>query len=209
MLQGPSRLHIVLLMLLAWGIIFPIPLWAKNQGSDSPSAPLKAPAPNEGNREEFLSRVTELRSLAKRKEALVSSYAGLAQLLKEVQSEAEGIETELSAMKSDKNPDIVKIARGRRLLIRSRIFSKLKDSGQFYMDLLVEEYDILSRLEELEAGYKAKAITKGDFASENRGLKEELFRLKTARQLHGLETGLIEGLGQLEEQLVGLSVSVH
>ena len=212
MLQGPSRLHIALLMLLAWWIIFPVSLWAENQAGGSPPAPLKTTAPNEGVREEFFGRLTDLRSLARRKEAVITQYAGLAQALKESQPVAEEIETKISAIRrSSKNRDATpsEISQVGFLDITGRAHSKSQYSAQFHMACLVEEYDILSRLEELQAGYKTKAITKGDLASENRGLKEELFHLKTAQQLDRLGLDLMEELGELEKRLLSLSMSVH
>ncbi len=69
------------------------------------------------------------------------------------------------------------------------------------MALSVEEYDVLSRLEEVERGYKAKAISKVDHITEEKRLREELFHLHLVRQVDQLELRLTDGLCRIERQL--------
>lgn len=79
--------------------------------------------------------------------------------------------------------------------------SRVIKSIDFSMNLLVEEYDVLSRLEETERGYKAKAIPKVDYVSEERRLRDEPFQIRIARQLDQLKWQLSEGLSRIEKKL--------
>lgn len=75
------------------------------------------------------------------------------------------------------------------------------------MDSLVAEYDVLSRMEELENNYKAKGIAKADFTSEYRGLKEELAHIQKNRQMIYLREDLMNELVAIKNQMIRMTQS--
>ncbi len=159
----------------------------------------------ESVRNEFLSRLKDYRSIAFRKDLIIKQYAKLTKTLTEFQQKNEKIEVELEALRSQYEPaaTIPKTVAYRVSDLdsqRDQLYRLIKSVG-FQVDLLVEEYDVLSRLEEIEKGFKTKSIPKADHIIEERRAKEELSQLRIARQLDQLEWQLSQSLSRIEKKL--------
>jgi hypothetical protein len=136
---------------------------------------------------------------------VIKEYAKLAKGLNELQQKNDKMDGEFEALRSQYESATVI---PRDIVHRISILDNQRDQlsrlimfAGFRMDLLVGEYDVLSRLEEVERGYKAKAIPKVEYVSEERRLREELFQLRIARQLDQLELRLTEGLSRIEKKI--------
>lgn len=153
---------------------------------------------------EFLGRLKDHRSVAHRKESVLNEYARDANLHNELQKEYEEIESEMAAIREKYSgrvmPDVI-VDRIPFLDIKRSELSRAMKSVGLGKTLLVEEYDVLSRLEETEKWFRTKAIPKTDYITEERRAREELFQLRIAKQLDQLEWQLSQSLSRIEKKL--------
>lgn len=170
----------------------------------SPSAvPLREKADTEIFHKDFSGHLAEFRSLAQRKDAVEKEYVRLAQIMRDVQLEQAKVDAEIKGLQSrginhENANHTLRVAVERDLLVLSRT------SAKAMLDFLVEEYDILSRLEELDVMRKANAITASEYLSENRSLREALFHQASSRQLERLNMNLNDRLLELRRGLIGI-----
>ena len=124
----------------------------------SPSAvPLREKADTEIFHKDFSGHLAEFRPLAQRKDAVEKEYVRLAQIMRDVQLEQAKVDAEIKGLQSrginhENANHALRVAVERDLLVLSRT------SAKAMLDFLVEEYDILSRLEGLDVMRKANAI---------------------------------------------------
>lgn len=200
-----STSHLAVLVLMTSFVGLPELVSAQTRDSSPQLIPGQERSEAESVRNEFLSRLRDHRSVEFRKESVSKEYAKLAKGLNELQQKNEKMESEFEALRSQYESATViprDIVHRISILDNQRDqLSRLIKSAGFQMNLLVEEYDVLSRLEDVERGYKAKAIPKVEYVSEERRLREELFQLRIVRQLDQLELRLTEGLSRIEMKI--------
>lgn len=186
---------------------------ASAQSSDSSPQPIPGQkrADPQNVRNEFLSRLKDHLSVAHRKEAVINEYARRAEDLKALQQEMVQVQGEIESLESKwgKASSIPRDAANHviRLGTRRQELSDSMSSNRVQMELLVEESAVLSRLEEVEREYKAKAISRVDYVSEERQLRQELLQLRMARQVDQLREGFTSGLVRIERKLESLTNS--
>lgn len=154
---------------------------------------------------EFLGRLKDHRSLAHRKQSVINQYVRYTNIHNEQQKEHEEVESELSALQKqyasagtmprEVAHHVARLA-NKQFGLTSMV--ELLDLG---MSLSLEEYDVLSRLEEVEREFKAKTLSKADYRAEERQLRERLFQLRLAERLGFLEWQLSEALRRIERRL--------
>lgn len=210
MAERRGRLRVAIWMLLGWASMLPNPLWAENQGNHGSPAPPVAADNKDGIREEFLARLADRRSLAKRKEALVAAYGDRVHLRKEFQDHLDKLDSQIASLQSDslsRSPSQhyqLQLLHSRRRQLQNQLTHIYHAMGG-----LVAEYDVLSRMEELESSYKNKGITKADFTSEDRGLREELDHVAAERQMGYLREDVMDGLAEIERQIMNMTQSLR
>lgn len=184
---------------------------AEAQSRDSNPVPRLETYETESVRNEFFTRLKDHRSVEYRKESAIKEYSRLEKILNDFRQRKEKTDSEIEALRSQYESatiiPAVESYRIARLDSQRNQMSRLIKSARFQMDLLVEEYDLLSRQEEIGKGYKTKQIPKVDYISETSRVREELFQLRLIRHLDQLETGLAEGLGRIERTLESLKQS--
>lgn len=209
MAEGRGTLLIAVWMLLGWISIWPTLLWAENQSNDASLAPPVVADNKDGIREEFLARLADMKSLAKRKEALVVAYGDRVRLRRKFQDHLDKLESQIASLRSEAlSPSPSQRYQLQSLRSRTRQLQNNVTHNHHSMDSLVAEYEVLSRMEELENSYKAKGITKADFTSEDRGLREELAHLNAERQMNYLKEDVMDGLAEIERQIMNMTQSL-
>jgi hypothetical protein len=166
---------------------------------------------SESGSSEFLSRLKDYRSVALRKESVSKEYARLEMILNASLRVKEKVDGELAAINSrygsaQELPDQI-VDRISLLAPKSENLSNQVNSRTLQLELLVEEYDVLSRMEEAEKKYRAKAISKPDYVSEKRQLMQELSQLRIARQVEDLGLRLADELHYIRSELTSLKHS--
>lgn len=101
MAETRGRLRVAIWMLLGWASMLPNLLWAENQGNHGSPTPPVAADNKDGIREEFLARLADRRSLAKRKEALVAAYGDRVHLRREFQDHLDKLDSQIASLQSD------------------------------------------------------------------------------------------------------------
>lgn len=210
MAEKRDRLRIAFGIVLAWTSISPIPLWAENQSSLVSSAPLAESDDQTVIRKEFLAKVAEVSSMARKKEALIEAYGEVARLRKKFQDYLDKLDSQITSLRSA----AISPSPGQRyqlqiLSSRTREFQYKLNQNHFLLDSLVAEYEVLSRMEELENSYKTKGITKADFTVEDRNLREELAHINADRQTIYFREDLIVALVEIERQILSMSESLR
>ncbi|MBX3120959.1 MAG: hypothetical protein KF806_04105 [Nitrospira sp.] len=210
MAERRDTLHIALLMILGYASISPLPLWAESQSNPALSAPPAESHDQAEIRKEFLAKVAEASSIARKKEALIEAYTQEAYLRNKLQDHLEKLESQTTSLRSA----AVSPSPGQRyqlqiFLTRTREFQYRLTQNHFLMDTLVAEYDVLSRMEELEGSYRSKGITKADFAVEDRNLREQLAHIHADRQMNYFREDLVVELVEIERQILSMSESLR
>lgn len=205
MMLPKSTSHLTILVLITSLIGFPHLASGQPRDSSLQPVPVQERFDPQNVSSEFLSRLKDHRSVVLRKESVSKRYAQIEKFLKDSQQRKEEVDRKLATINSTYDsaqdfPDHV-VDQLSVLAPRSKILSIWVQSGTALLDLLVEEYDVLSRLEEVEKKYKAKAISKLDYVSEERRLAQELSQLGIARQLEDLSLRLADGLHDIESKL--------
>jgi hypothetical protein len=154
---------------------------------------------------DFLGHLKDHRSVAYRKESVISKYVRDTNLHNEMQKEYEEVESEMSAIREKYNGAVTMpngiVDRTHHLDMKRHELTSAKSLLAIRMTLWVEEYDVLSRLEEAEREFKTKTLSKADYRSEERQLRERLFQLRITSQLGQLEWQLSQSLSRIEMKL--------
>lgn len=156
-------------------------------------------------RNEFLSRLKDYRSMAHRKESAFKEYAQTAESLNELRQEQKKADDLFATLRSKyiSATVIPKEAATQifQLDVQRAGLSNSINFASILADLSIEEYDLLSRLEDVESGYKGKAISKLDYEAEERRLTGELSQIRIAKELESLRYKLVDGLIRIERVL--------
>jgi hypothetical protein len=164
----------------------------------------KQPLDAKAIRESFFSHLNDLKSIAKRKEFLLNNYMGLTEAIQKLETvKAENQEELASLVRQNEQGkrDIFSTAKIKRLRATGRRLENEALSLTIFSEHCVEEYLVLSSLEELEAKYKAKSLSKADYLQERRDLMAELAYAKQHRLLKDLTDDLRSAVNDLEEEL--------
>jgi len=153
-------------------------------------------------REEFFHRLDDLKSTTKRKEFLITNYVGLTEAIKKIQTAEENNQKNLTALEQQN-----KEGEGDRILLHQiKQLSRARDrlqhkaiSLQMIKEFCVEEYLVLSSLEELDSKYKANSLSKADYAVGKRDLLAEWTDVKERRRFENLS--IVSAVHDVEEEL--------
>lgn len=198
-------LRIALWLVLVWASIFPHPIWAQNQESNSASVPFGEADLNGGIRDAFLAKLAEMRSITKRKDAAMAMYGELARVRRDFKNHLHKLDLQIESVES-KGPSSTLSERQHLLHLRAlarQIQHHINYNG-IHMDSLLAEYDVLSRVAELESSYKKDEITKADFAMESRALRGELAQVNAERRVNSLGENIMEGFAHIESQMMSM-----
>ncbi len=210
MAKIPGRFCLAVCMLLGWASVSPIPLWAENQDRRLPSAPPIVSDNEDRIREGFMARLLEIRSIEKSKDAVMSRFGDLVRFGRNLQDRLGKLEGQIISLESKASAGGLsqsELNHQQVLLNSKRTHQNHVTNNIIHMDSLVAEYDVLSRMEELENNYKAKGIAKADFTSEYRGLKEELAHIQKNRQMIYLREDLMNELVAIKNQMIRMTQS--
>lgn len=202
--------RVTLWLVLGWASILPNPVWAENQDSSSVSVQFPEADYKAGIQEEFSAKLTEMRSIPKRKDALVAVYGELARLLTNFKDHIDKLDAQISTVES-KGASATLSDRQHILLLRAMARQRQQHLNytRIHMDSLLAEYEVLSRMAELERSYTAKEITKADFTTESRSLREELSQVTAERRMNSLGEEIMDGFAHIENQMMSMAQSLR
>ena len=140
----------------------------------------------------------------------MAGFGELARLRKSFKDHQDKLEVQIASAEA-KGPSATLGDRQNLLHLRAtaRQLQNHINYNRIHMDSLVAEYDVLSRMDELESNYKAKGISKADFTSEDRSLREELDHVNAERRMNYLGEDILEGFAHIESQLMNMTQSLR
>ncbi|MBX3349099.1 MAG: hypothetical protein KF747_10175 [Nitrospira sp.] len=206
LIQSTTRLGILLLM--ASFVELSDLASAQSHNPDPQPTPRLEEYETEKIKDEFLSRLKDHRSLAHRKQSVINQYVRYTNIYKEQEKEREEVASELSTLQKQyasagtmPNLTVIRVAH-----LDNNLFGILSmlELLELRMSLSLEEYDVLSRIQEAEREFKNKALSKTDYRAEERQLRERLFQLRLAERLGFLEWQLSEALRRIEQKTESL-----
>jgi hypothetical protein len=197
----------ILLFVLMWGA--PLNLaFAEEPGKKSFDIQKPTPEHEADLRKAFMAQVS--RDLASRKERVISRHMFLSDFIaeQEQQVKADTSQGDTLRQKRDQrgywNPK--ELEDFKRVTDSEDTYSRLIDRAEHEQHLLIQQYRLLTQLEELEDGFRKKDITKGEYLHLKTLVAEALMR--TSQSLFGEDIAL--GIvGSLNNKLTRINAGLR